>query len=56
MLTFFDSSSNCLNSASVISELERKKWNTLVSADINKVAKELSLTEQKGESLLLGKS
>ena len=54
MLTFFDSSSNCLNSASAISEPDQQKRNTLISADVDKMAKELGLTEEKGESLSLG--
>ena len=51
MLTFFDSSSKCLNSASAISMKLREY--TLISANIDEMAKEFRLSQKEGKSLEL---
>jgi hypothetical protein len=51
IFTFFDSLSNCLNSASVIRRDPQR--HTLISADINEMSKELRLSQQKSKSLEL---
>lgn len=53
MFTFFDSFNNCLNSASIFSEDFRRR--TLISTNIDEMAKEFCLSKKESESLLLDK-